>query len=335
VEVAEKYTLPWLAGMLRTRRLPGVGIRPTVVGLSCERMDENVLAYVTRSQAGRRFCTLYMKWIYFPSFDHHITVSEHVAGELIDASHGHKVPRGIWILPMGVDCERFGHARPDPEVRREMMGGSTAPEGATLLLYAGRLAPEKNLPLLLDTMSLLDRSQYRLAIAGVGILRDYLQTEFERRGLNNVVFLDHIADRDRLARAYASADIFLHPNPREPFGIAPLEAMAAGLALVAPNSGGVNSYADENNAWLTPANGEAFAAAVRRIRSHPEEAASRRSAARLKAQQYAWPVVTNRFLDLYGELHALTQGEQTRAPIAPHSWSTPGDIFGREIGVSG
>jgi len=40
-----------------------------------------------------------------PMSDHHITVSEHTAGELIQASRGHKVRRGIWVAPMGVDRE--------------------------------------------------------------------------------------------------------------------------------------------------------------------------------------------------------------------------------------
>jgi alpha-1,6-mannosyltransferase len=334
VEVSEKYSMPYLAGMLRTRRLPGVGIRPTVVGLSCERMDENVSAYLTPLEWGRNFCNLYMKWIYFPSFDHHITISEHVAKELIDAARGHKVRRGIWVQPMGVDCERFGRARADAELRREMLNGLEH-DGATLLLYAGRLAPEKNLPLLAETMSLLDRKQYRLAIAGTGILEEYLRAEFARRGLDNVIFLGHLADRDRLANAYASADIFLHPNPREPFGIAPLEAMAAGLALVAPNSGGVNSYADESNAWLAEPSGEAFAAAVMSIRSDAEQSVRRRAAARKTAALYAWPAIAKRFLDLYGELNALTQNGRTPARVSPRSWSTQGDFFGREIGVRG
>ncbi len=46
-----------------------------------------------------------------------------------------------------------------------------------------------------------------------------------------VTYLGHEADRRRLADLYANVDVFLHPNPREPFGIAPLEAMASGDAV--------------------------------------------------------------------------------------------------------
>ncbi len=335
VEVSEKYTMPYLAGLLRTRRLPGVRVRPAVVGLSCERMDENFSAYLSQNPGGRKFCRWYMKWIYFPMFDHHITVSEHVAEELIAASHGHKVRRGVWIEPMGVDYQRFGHARPDPQLRRSMLGGDPpqGAENATLLLYAGRLAPEKNLPLLVETMALLDPLHFRLAVAGSGMERERLEAEFARRGMRNVVFLGHVGDRDRLAGLFASADVFLHPNPREPFGIAPLEAMAAGLALVAPRSGGVISYADQSNSWLADPTGEAFAAAARSIRDNPPAATQKRIAARATAARHDWPHVTKRYLNLYRELNALTQGQCASANTRPRIWSTAGDAFGRETGA--
>ena len=62
-------------------------------------------------------------------------------------------------------------------------------------------------------------------------------------------FLWHL-DRDALAGILANADAFIHPNPREPFGIAPLEAMASGLPLVATETGGVTTYASDETAWL-------------------------------------------------------------------------------------
>jgi alpha-1,6-mannosyltransferase len=322
VEASEKYTLLWFTGLLRTGRLPGVKLRPTTVGMSHERMDENLSVYLTRANAGQRFANWYMRWLYFPSFDHHITVSEHTAAELLSASHGHKIRRGIWISPMGVDCERFTPHRRSAEGRGKLRATTGAPANAAILLYAGRLAPEKNLPLLLEAMFLLEPEQYWLAIAGEGIMRETLEGECRRRGIRNVVFLGHIADRDRLADYYANADIFLHPNPREPFGIAPLEAMAAGLALVAPNSGGVSSYAGPDNAWLTEPTPEAFARAIREIHAHPEEARRRTAAARRTSEMHSWPAIASRYLQLYQELDAITKGERAMS-IQPKAWSTP------------
>lgn len=328
VEVSEKYTMPYFAGLLRTGRLPGVRFRPTVVGLSCERMDENLAAYLTRSERGREFCAWYMKWIYFPMFDHHLTVSPHVAGELVEASKGHKVRRGIWTAPMGVDCERFTPTLRSEALREELRGTLGAPAGATLLLYAGRLAREKNLPLLLQTMALLPAQDYWLAIAGEGQCREELQAECVRRGIANATFLGHVGKK-KLAEYYANADIFLHPNPREPFGIAPLEALASGLAMVAPNSGGVTEYANGGNAWLVAANGEAFAEAVRSIRGNREESRKRTLAARQTAESFRWQAAAARYLDLYREIHEITTGERN-ADDSGAIWSTRGNAFGRE-----
>ncbi len=278
------------------------------------------------------------KSLYFPSFDHHVTVSEHTAAELIAASRGHKVRRGIWISAMGVDSVRFApERRSSPEGRERLHADWPATAwnenaNATLLLYADRLAPEKNLPLLVETMSCLTPDRYRLVIAGEGILRQTLETECHRRGIRNIIFAGHIADRDRLADHFANADIFLHPNPREPFGIAPLEAMAAGLPLVAPNSGGIGSYANESNAWLTDPTLAAFASAVREIQSHPQKARRKIIAARRTAETFGWPAVASRYLQLYRELDVITRGERELS-IEPRAWSTPGDRFGRELHI--
>src|SRR5690606_27800584 len=51
----------------------------------------------------------------------------------------------------------------------------------------------------------------------------------------------------------------------EPFGIAPLEAMASGAPVVAPRGGGILTYANDANAWLVEPTGDAFAAAIRAI----------------------------------------------------------------------
>jgi alpha-1,6-mannosyltransferase len=331
VEVSDKYTMPYLAGLLRTRRLPGARFRPTTVGLSCERMDENMSAYLAGGTAARRFCRWYMKSIYFPMFDHHITVSDHTAAELIEASRGHKVQRGVWVEPMGVDTGLFTPARKSTEVRSRLLASVPGDADRAILLYAGRLAPEKNLPLLLETMRLLDPRSFLLCIAGDGLQLDTLRRDCERDRLSHVSFLGHIADRELLAAYYASADVFLHPNPREPFGIAPLEAMSAGLALVAPNAGGVTSYANSGNAWLVEPTAAAFAAAVREIQASPELATRRTAQARITAEEFRWSNTAARYLRLYREIHELTQGRSKDLTIAARTYSTPGNSWGREI----
>jgi glycosyltransferase involved in cell wall biosynthesis len=235
---------------------------------------------------------------------------------------------------MGVDCERFTPLRRSSAVREELLRIVGAPLTTTLLFYAGRLAPEKNLPLLLDVMAMLGAREYRLIVAGDGMMHEPLETACRARGIQGVVFPGHIAGRERLADYYANADIFVHPNPREPFGIAPLEAMASGLSLVAPNSGGVASYANETNAWLALPDAEAFVKAIREIRLYPEEARRRTAEGLRTAESHAWPLIATQYLRLYRELDAITKSDRIRQPeafpiqtttwpIQPAAWSTP------------
>jgi alpha-1,6-mannosyltransferase len=55
---------------------------------------------------------------------------------------------------------------------------------------------------------------------------------------DRLLFLGHIGDRGELAALMATADCFLHPNPTEPYGLCPLEALAAGCRAVAPDTAG-------------------------------------------------------------------------------------------------
>ena len=318
VEICDKYTLPYLGGLLRVGAHPLVRFRPTVVGLSCERMDDNVAAYLTRWPGAIAIARAYLRWLYLPLSDHHIAVSDHTAGELREVADGHKVTRGIWVLPMGVETGIFSPARRTAEKRAELLRRAGGGPDALLLLYAGRLAPEKNLGLLADVVERLPRDGLRAVIAGDGISRG----ELERRLGGRAAFLGHVQSRERLADLYANCDLFLHTNPREPFGIAPLEAMASGLALVAPNSGGVTTYADASNAWLAEPSPDAFAAAIEEACGNPELRRTRLEAAVSTAAEYGWDEATNRYLDLYTDIHAYVN--TARPPrTAPRFLTTP------------
>ena len=77
---------------------------------------------------------------------------------------------------------------------------------------------------------------------------------------DKIVQLGHL-DKELWRIITRTRDVFVHPNPREPFGIAPLEAMASGVPIVAPNAGGILSYATDENIWLVEPTGENFASA--------------------------------------------------------------------------
>ncbi len=305
VEVCDKYTLNYLSALLRLGLLESMDFRPVTVGLSCERMDDNFRAYIGRIPLANAFCSGYMKWAYYPFFDHHIANSGYTAAELQQASVGHLVPRATWTRPMGVDLSFVSPARRSAELRAGLLSKFGASPKSVLLLYVGRLVPEKNLALLFDLLRFLvnrgDRD-YRLLVAGDGIESSRWETASHAEMPGHVKFLGHVTDRNALADLYANADMFVHPNPREPFGIAPLEAMASGLPLLAPNRGGVTAYANSENAWLTEATVGAFAAALDQALSDPARRQAKARLACQDAQKFSWEAVTASFLDLYAEL---------------------------------
>ena len=327
VECCDRYTLNYLAGFLRRGWFMGRAYRPAVVGLECERMDDNVATYVSRRPLAKSFCRWYLRWLQFPLFDHHIAVSDYVAGELREVSHGHDVRRGVWVRPHGVACALFRPQLRSPLLRAGLESRCGAPEGSTLLLYIGRLAPEKNLDLLVETLVLLENAfpgAFHLVVAGDGALRPTFERECARRVPGAACFLGHVGDRLRLAEIYANCDVFIHPNPREPFGIAPLEAMASGLALVAPHTGGVRHYADDSNAWLAEPTAKAFARAVRETRENPATRRVRQCGARATAERFDWDKVTAGYFELYDELYALVRDSRHEPALAPAFYSTAG-----------
>jgi alpha-1,6-mannosyltransferase len=317
IEICDKYSLHYFAGALRKGFLSELPRRPVLIGLSCERMDDNLSVYLTRLPVGRAFARWYMKWIYFAFFDHHIAHSQHVAEELLLASRGHIRERGIWVRPPGVDLSCFtAAAQPAPQ----------RPLSGRLVLYTGRLAPEKNLDLLIDAFAELcrDGEAWRLIVAGDGVERKRLNSRAENLFPGRCLFLGHIADRQHLAKLYAGCDVFVHPNPAEPFGIAPLEAMASGLAFVGPNRGGILTYANSTNAWLAAPAPAPFADAIRQAFSSPQRQ-EKLLAAQQTVKRFHASDTAAQYLNFYEEF--MRQGTAGN----PDFLSTPGSWLGAEL----
>ncbi len=325
VEVCDKYNLNYLAGCLRQRLLGNVKFRPTVVGLTCERMDENVATYLGMGRLGRLFSSWYMHWLYFPFFDHHIAISSPTAEELRSCSQGHPVGRGVWIRHMGVELSTFTPRRRSPRARQELLARFHKGADCHLLIYVGRLAREKNLELLLETMRQLDSEpeDFRLLIAGSGDQRPLLERAAQQDLPGKVEFLGYIGDRNELANLLASCDIFLHPNPNEPFGIAPLEAMASGLPLVAPNSGGILDFARDSNAYVVAPTGAAFSRAVLEAIRNPELRKRKVASALSTAASFSLEAAADSFLSLYERIHAVNGGKVALEEAAPFFCSQP------------
>lgn len=139
----------------------------------------------------------------------------------------HRIPPGrIEVVPPGVDIGRF-HPRP-PD--RQLLAEFGIVPGERIILTVGRLSPEKNIPLLLQSFSLLEMKAARLLIVGDGDERDSLERLVSNLGISpRVVFA---GSRNDLESIYPLASVFVLPSTEEPFGQVYLEAMASGLPVI-------------------------------------------------------------------------------------------------------
>lgn len=131
----------------------------------------------------------------------------------------------VTLIGRSIDTRRFNPAHRDPALRRQWRLNDDDPA----IIHVGRLAPEKNLDLLLHSWRAIvsQRPGARLVMVGDGPERARLQQENP-----DVIFTGTLVGDD-LARHYASADLFLFPSLSETFGNVTLEAMASGLAVAA------------------------------------------------------------------------------------------------------
>jgi glycosyltransferase involved in cell wall biosynthesis len=198
----------------------------------------------------------------------------------------------VHLWPQGVDSRRFHPSRFSKDWRVRLSGGNPAER---LLLYVGRLAPEKGIGGL--KAALREIPGLRLAIVGDGPARRDLEREFAD---TPTVFTGVRKGRD-LAAAYASADAFVFPSTTETLGLSMLEALASGLPVLAARTGATGEVVSdgENGILYEPGSPESLVAAVRKVVSDEELRLSLVRNARLSAERRDWENATRTLRGYY------------------------------------
>jgi phosphatidylinositol alpha-mannosyltransferase len=207
-------------------------------------------------------------------------------------------PGDYEIIPNGVDIDLYGSAAPMEELR----------DGTLNILFIGRLEERKGLIHLLKAYHRLRKRRVdaRLLVIGAGPkLREY-RRYVGLRQIRDVEFLTRVSDA-RKARYLASADIFCAPSTgQESFGIVLLEAMAAGVPIVASDIHGYKNVVQRGVQGLLvePRNHRALAAALYALARDPELRHEMGEAGRRRAPDYSWPKVTERVVEYYHEVRS-------------------------------
>ena len=229
--------------------------------------------------------------------DHHVCVSEAVA--TFSRQHSRLSGENITVIPNGVDAELFAGAEP---IDLTEFG---IPQEAQTLLFVGRLDPQKDPFVLLQAMELLTRSQpeLHLLFVGDGPLQEDLMLQVVDRELNRQI---HFAGRrDDVANLMKACDLFVLPSRWEGMPNVVLEAMAAGLPIVATEVEGTTELLAENQTGLLvpPKSPSALAEAVGALLRDPKQAQGMGNRAQqLVVKCFTWNNVIERYDELYCSL---------------------------------
>ena len=190
--------------------------------------------------------------------------------------------------PLGVDAEVFNPARRSDTLR----GYLGLPAHARVLVYAGRFAEEKNLPVLMQAFERLGNPYHLLLIGGAR----------RARPAANVTMLPYRRDSHELARWIASADALVHAGTKETFGLVILEAMACGRPVVAARAGAFPEFVDETVGVLAePHSAEGMAEAIAAL--YERDIAAVGAAARARVlRHFTWSRAFHSQLAAYASL---------------------------------
>jgi glycosyltransferase involved in cell wall biosynthesis len=153
--------------------------------------------------------------------------------------------RNLQVVARGVDTQLFNPARRSTALRRSWGAGNND----LVVMYVGRLAAEKNLPLVMQAYSMMRVVQpsAKLVLVGDGPERARLAREFPQAIFAGTRLREHLATH------YASADVFLFPSTTETYGNVTVEAMASGLAVVAYDHAAAKQHIRHNiNGLIAP-----------------------------------------------------------------------------------
>jgi glycosyltransferase involved in cell wall biosynthesis len=222
--------------------------------------------------------------------------------------------RNVRLLSRGVDTTLFNPARRDDALRAAW---GVEPDGLAVI-HVGRLAAEKNYPLLFRAFDAIKAVQpkARLVIVGDGPLLSACQRERP-----DAVFTGFYTGAS-LARYYASGDIYLHTSVTETFGNVVTEALGSGLAVVAFDYAAAHEFIrSEENGLLVPlTDPSAFLTHATRLARDPGLRARLSAAGPATARGLSWDAIVDRFAEdlkeAVDEFHSQRRSASSPSPLS-------------------
>jgi phosphatidylinositol alpha 1,6-mannosyltransferase len=204
---------------------------------------------------------------------------------------GVRTPTTVWSR--GVDHDRFTPARRDLAWRKSLGIG----ENEVAIGFLGRLVKEKGLDVFADVVAELRRRgvPHRVLVIGAGPARDWFAEQ-----VPDAAFAGFQSGND-LGRAVASMDVFFNPSVTETFGNVTLEAMAAGVPVVAARATGAVGLIDDGvtGVMVEPRDIGGYADAIGALAVDHEKRRMMGRMGNRKASGYRWETINEAVLTAY------------------------------------
>ncbi len=209
------------------------------------------------------------------------------------------VTQRIEIIPNGIDIGPFSNP-PQPS-RREDFG---IPPDAILLVYTGRISAEKGLTKLLAQFALAREivPDIYLLLVGKGPYADRLRQQARALGIENVIQLTGALPYEQVGNVLSMGNIYVTASVTEVHPLGVIEAMAAGLPVIAVSSPGISDTVVPREHGLLTTTPEGIAAAIVALASNPHKRRRMGAAAREASKQYDINITVDQTLNLYHEL---------------------------------
>ncbi|MCA9988384.1 MAG: glycosyltransferase [Anaerolineales bacterium] len=239
----------------------------------------------------------------------HIIVPTESIHKLLADLYG--ITKGVTVIPTGIDIEPYETVGEREKLREEL--GWTDKK---VLISLGRLAKEKNWNVLIEaaTAALREDESRCLVILGEGEERAGLEKQIKKAGLEKQVLLPGQIPFAQVPRYMTAADLFCFASVTETQGLVTLEAMAAGLPVVAYDASGTSdAVTHEKEGLLTENEPAALGAAIQRVLGDADLHNRLREAALLTAREYDIRRQASRMADVYEKAIEAKKAEQAIA----------------------
>jgi glycosyltransferase involved in cell wall biosynthesis len=236
----------------------------------------------------------------------HIIVPTGSIQQLLQEEYG--IGERVTVIPTGLDLLPFRQAGPAAAQLRQTMGWGEE----RVIISVGRLEPEKNWPLLLtavaQAMAAQPAARVRLVILGGGEERPALEALAAELGIAERVHFAGPVPMKQVPVYLKAADLFCFASVTETQGLVTMEAMAAGLPVVAVRATGTaDAVADGIDGLLTNNDSNALALAIGRVLADPELAQRLSQAATQRAADFAIENQAQKLVEVYHQAIADKQ----------------------------